>query len=470
MVSIVKNNSLNQALKKIYRAFKKEALSAKSNLYIWCEFFSTIAHSRSQASIILYHIEPWQVGWDLDERRKFYIQLLSRRKVLVINLRSKLQVSIANWILSTSSVDGDTLDCREILFRGLWDEVIRNVSPKASSLKSSSDYLRLYDGVVKKETNNKTHLIVQNLIKSKKISSLVLMQEAYYELWLAVIGAKYEKILIYPETELGFIRGELLSIRRRKELYLKIFNKLTKKHIEEATDSLSNRTNGDYKKSTLGNYVYAPISKIPFKLENEVNDFKNILIYFMHSFTDSPNYSVSSLKEFIYIDHYAFLLEFLRVTKLHPKSLVLLRFHPHGHSYQGDVKYEQQIRELVDGIDNVKMVSSDVPLVSLRNAFGKKLKALTGFGSVAQECAFLNIPIYSYKKNIYTEIGISKYIENINVLFSDDAFSMDGLSEIAINIEAARIYSLKYNIFVLDNYRKESRNRFLEMIDLEEGV
>lgn len=414
-------------------------------------FFQSLLKSRKSNSLTIFFTSNWMIGWDLQNRLLCYSYLLNINNVLIIDLDNSFQVAIANYFICEKNCDSQPLPCRSILERCLWDMRVR----KSSKIKlSSKEEYRCEIEHFRKGLNVSKYSKVSRLITSENVKNILLVQEAYLELWVAKIASDYDKVCFFPETEFGPLSSVGLPLCVKKKIYINLAETHFDQYISYALESLHSRVCGEYEKSSLGQYSYK-VSEKTGKLLNEfdLRFYKKIIVFFMHAFTDSPNYGVYHEDEMLHFDHYDFLLNLQEWASEKSEVLVLLRFHPHSKMYPSDLKYNESVFELVDSLPNIDVISYQIPISKIFEYIpSSKLVCLSGFGSVNLETAFLGVQSFNYKKNIYTELGISKYFIDFDDLIADsNCLKIEVLRNKAIKIEASREHFKSLGIFTINN-------------------
>jgi len=123
-------------------------------------------------------------------------------------------------------------------------------------------------------------------------------------------------------------------------------------------------------------------------------------------------------------------------------------------------------RHIVDGKSNVKIMSSDYSIKEVLINFDQKPPvAITGFGSVSLELAWNGVHCFNYKKNIYTELGVSRYLGRFEDLLDNSTESFESLKKRAVELEAARIRMRDASIFRFNNANYSSESILYDLMD-----
>ena len=434
------------------------------SFYIWRDLFRSIIFNWGSNKIKIFHVEPWQYGWDLVRRRRLYIEILGREEVLIINLKSIAQVAIVNFLFSgyrLNSAEESNIRIREdILRRGIWDEKIKAI-PVGKIYQNEKKYLDERDIAINSDLNlnGKRYEGVQKLLLRDRVVGIILIQEAYFELWLSAVVFEFDKFVIYPESEFGYIKVKNFDVSSKAAIYNDIFKKMDPIFIDKAKSSLENRFLGNVKDSSLRYYADAyKFGDNQKKWVGDCKSYSHAIIFFMHTFTDSPCYGVLDDTDIAYADHFDFCLKFFKAMQSYRHVKLYLRFHPQSKYFPYDSGYIKNVDELISNNSNIEVIPDSITVGEIFKSIPLPLVALSGYGSVTLECAFGGIKVYNYKRSIYTELGVAIKLDDLEQIIAPNFQVNPSLNTIAVNIEAARLACHKANLFDYDNFRQRSEN------------
>ena len=464
-INLKKVFSINM-YKKIGKKIKNKLKSFISPVKINFIFFYSLFRSRKSDKLVMFHIQKWMMGWDLERRLDLYSRIIGLDKVVMVNFNSFLQCYFAKLFISRcTKSESYNLISEDILFRCLWDIEIRKKqnAHRLDTLRSS--YQLKYHAFVEK-INKKKYTLACSLLAENRIDSIHLVQEAYLDLWLSNVAQELGKKVYFSETDLGSVKSKGLSWSEKKEIYSDVISKLDESELALGEHSLKSRTKGNYAESSLSDYSYSepPMKGLELADISRVSCGYNIIV-FLHAFTDSPNFELHSINDFSFIDHYDFFLSIMDWIADRDDTCIFLRFHPHSKMYPQDRKYIEAVESIVDGKNNINIINSDFSVKELLDNFDQKsLAIITGFGSVSLEMAWNGVHCFNYKRNIYTGLGISRYLESFEDLFTNSAQSSEDLRKRAIEVEAARIRMRDASIFRFNNANLTSESKLYDLM------
>ena len=163
---------------------------------------------------------------------------------------------------------------------------------------------------------------------------------------------------------------------------------------------------------------------------------------------------------------YDFVLAIIDWVEDRDDTCLFFRFHPHSKTYPQDTKYIEAIKNIVNRKNNIKIINSDFSVKEMVSRLDQKLIAvITGFGSVSLELAWNGVLCFNYKRNVYTELGVSRYLERFEDLFASSDEPLEDIRKRAIEVEAARIRGRDASIFRVNNANFTSESRLYDLMD-----
>ena len=446
-------------IKKIIVKIRYKFKEKLKNVFLWIDFLHHLIVIKPN-SICLFHTEPWHYNWDLESRKYFYREIIGRKNVIFINLKSQIMINIFIWYLGINKTklnNGKFVE-PEILFRSLWDKKIKS----NLYFQSIEEYLNIYNNHKTKIKKNKNlYLNIQRVLSSNKIETLTIIQSGFIDWWLKCVAERYNKFIIIPEHLYGFIRSKKID----DDLFIKKFNE--KRKFLQGTDnaelSIKNRIHGNYEKSSLSMYMNNLKDK---KSEFTVNFQKKNIIFFMHVFTDTPNVNLNNHQDFLFIDHFHFIIDL--ITKLANSKTYNIYFKPHPDSarYEGDKKYFDFLRNYTENIDNIFFISSNYSINELNTLFKNSFISLTGRGSVSLECKYIGVRVFNYINNIYTKLYFAEFVKTPNDLIykiNKNFISKVKVKDI-IEYEAFIIKSKLNSLYTFTKYSRHSKNNLVDIL------
>jgi len=455
--------------KKIVPHVKNKIKRIASSIRIYFIFLRSLFRSRKSDKLVIFHIENWMIDWDLKKRLDLYSRIIGLDNVVMINFDSYLQCYFAKFFISRcKEIESYNLISEDILYRCLWDLELRKKQKVFQLDVLRSSYQLQYDSFVKK-INKKKYALACSILAGDRIDSYHLVQESFLDLWLANVAQELGKTIYFSESAFGSIKIKRLSWHKKKELYSNVISKLNESELSVGENSLKARSEGKYVESSLGDYF--SYYKDPPKEGLGLADISKAscrynIVLFLHAFVDSPNVELYSIEDFPFIDHYDFFLSIVDWVADKDDTCMFVRFHPHSKLYPQDRKYIETVKNIVDGKSNIKIINSDFSIKEILINFDKKsFMAITGNGSVSLEMAWNGVQCFNYKRNIYTELGVSRYLERFEDLFVDSAESSGDLKKRAVEVEAARARMQNASIFRFNNRNKTSEATLYDLMD-----
>jgi len=440
-------------------------LDAKRKMYnyiikMWCTFIFDLLFFNKN-NFFIFSNQSWHYGWDYENRKKTYINIFNENSSCInIDLNNKLMMKIL--LIYLRAFEKTSIDlCQscstnvikdEIFCRNFWD-VDKNKN-RIIPVNTSIKYNLLYKKWCKRNINKfqEMYLLGDNIFSFRGFKGLIVSQFGYEDWAWASLCLTHNKRAYTPEGNFGFTclgsgieRAEANYILERSRI-------LNYNNIKNGVLSLKSRCNGNFKSSAISYYM-DDIKKSNIIINP---NYECDYIFYLHAFGDSPNNAMSEYLDSFGIDYFDSTLKILEEF-IRRKTYVAIKLHPLSSQYS----YDNYCNKIIDGIvTNSKYLHycESFPLSQLKKYY-PNATIITGRGSVISEACFLGLNSFSFCKSVYSEMGMTVLINNLDDLFDLkrlNKFRPHDLKLNSVRLEAVKIVSFDSSIFSLSNYTKTS--------------
>ena len=346
----------------------------------------------------------------------------------------------------------------DVLDRVLWDEYKNNC--KYDIYSESRKYLNRF-AVVSRWLRLQYYLpciLSQYAISSKKVCHVTVLQDAYFDQWIKCISIySYEKVLILPEGRFGYSTYRSLNLTNEAHALSSLATSNILK--DSAISSIQQRLSGHYSSSSLAFYMseYDLTNNIA-ALTPSIDNAKLNLILFLHCHNDSANIDYEPCRTSQYIDYFDFETHLLSFCANNPEISLIIRPHPSASATRWRRDEENAMNELktlASSIPNVQIDQSRSSVKDFLSSQPPDTLAISGKGSVAIECALFGVPCLNFYKNLFTELGISTYLESLSMLLQLRQNLLKPQ-----DLDNARSMAIAYEAFVV---HRQSVGHFFDM-------
>jgi len=138
------------------------------------------------------------------------------------------------------------------------------------------------------------------------------------------------------------------------------------------------------------------------------NHEKEIVIFFLHCFTDAVNIIDSELNSKNFYCHLKALKKMIANFKGNNFD-ILIKIHPNWFIYENDIFFMESLNNSLSKNTNF-LNDENLSVGDLTKELGSNFVAITGRGTVTLELAYNGVVPYNYIENTFTKIGIAKYL------------------------------------------------------------
>ena len=410
----------------------------------------------------IFSNQSWHYGWDYEIRKLYYKKVFSKEfSCIFLDLNDKSMVNFFIFFMRLIN-SGATYESKNInlakdniekFSRNFWDlDQNSGLVFPCNSSKGYHDSYLLWEKNNLKRLEKKLHF-AHKIFNAPNFEGLVVSQFGYEDWAWASICQSIGKVVFSPEANFGFTKlisqietGEASFVKREAV-------KITLSQLKLGINSLKSRCIGKFNNSVIGYYMN-DVQKSEF---NFSPNFECNFIFYLHAFGDSSNNYISDYSKTFGIDYFHSTLKILEEFEKRKKFLVI-KLHPLSNNY----RYDKFCNEILDKIvESSKYLSycDNFSIQDLSKNF-PNASIITGRGSIISEACFLGLTTFSFCKSIFTELGMSILLENIDQLFNLDnsrGHNYKCAKNWAIKFESVRLRNLGASIFELSNYNKTSK-------------
>jgi len=415
-------------MRNLFTFFYKSFKTYYYYLILWIDVIMSI--KINSKPLYIFNHEIWHLTIDYKSRKEKYRKFLKKKgyNVIYLDLKSPLMVFFLDIFLNGFSFKFYKNKKLNVSFTSkffasikysYWDLNIRKknfVSKKITIDKEK--YKKIFNNICKKSFDHNYWTKICRIFRNKKISCLVLTQQAYEELPLARLALDNNVKVIYFETLNGI---EVIKPSKKSFMSLTAtaFNKSVKlvkdSDLKKHNSIIQNRVNGSEDDSLRGN-IFPTKNKIKSKFDKTYSflEFKSkkVLCLYLHCFTDSPNYRRDTEDYSIFIDFYEWALYLVEYCAKN-KVPIIIKPHPHSKYYSNDNFYLASLKRALHKFSNSHELIFRWVNVDFKSFYLTKIAnpiVVTARGTVVAESSYLGIPSISFCKSAWQNLKNLTYL------------------------------------------------------------